>query len=131
MPGVPAVMFVIDAKKEAIAVREAERLGIPCIAIVDTNSDPDLVPIPIPGNDDAIRSISLFCRVIADAVIEGRAIGQKRLTEKPQVDSAPVAQAARIKITDPTLDAIEVEDTTVEIEGEPEVAAEEEAPAAE
>ena len=77
MSGVPSVMFVIDAKREAIAIREANRLGIPCIAVVDTNADPDVVPVPIPGNDDAIRAINLFCGVIANAVIEGRSRAEK------------------------------------------------------
>ena len=77
MPGLPQVMFVIDAKKEAIAIREAERIGIPCIAITDTNCDPDAVPIPVPGNDDAIRAVQLFCSVIADAVMEGRMRAEK------------------------------------------------------
>ena len=82
MPGLPQVMFVIDAKKEAIAVREAERLGIPCIAIVDTNTDPDVVPIPVPGNDDAIRAIQLFCSIMADAVMDGRMRADKVLAEQ-------------------------------------------------
>ena len=78
MANLPAVMFVIDAKKEAIAIREAERLGIICIAVADTNADPDVVPIPIPGNDDAIRAIELFCGIIAEAAIEGRAQADKQ-----------------------------------------------------
>lgn len=77
MNAIPRVMFVIDAKKEAIAIREAERLHIPCIAVVDTNADPDVVPIPIPGNDDAIRAVGLFCSIIADAAIEGMAHAEK------------------------------------------------------
>lgn len=77
MSRLPDVVFVIDAKKEAIAVREAQRLGIPCVGIVDTNCDPDVVPVPIPGNDDAIRAVSLFCQVMADAVLEGRMRGEK------------------------------------------------------
>lgn len=77
MNGVPNVMFVIDAKREAIAIREAERLGIPCVAVVDTNADPDVVPVPIPGNDDAIRAINLFCQIMADAVLEGRTRAEK------------------------------------------------------
>lgn len=84
MPGVPQAMFVIDAKKEAIAVREAERCGIPCIGIVDTNCDPDVVPIPIPGNDDAIRAVSLFCSVIADAVLEGRMRSDKVFADREE-----------------------------------------------
>jgi len=82
MPRLPDIMFVIDAKKEAIAVREAERLNIPCIGIVDTNCDPDVVPIPVPGNDDAIRAVQLFCSVISEAVMEGRMKGDKILTEQ-------------------------------------------------
>ncbi len=77
MGTVPDVMFVIDAKREYIAVREAARLNIPCIGIVDTNCDPDDVSLPVPGNDDAIRAVSLFCKVIADAVMEGRMKGEK------------------------------------------------------
>lgn len=73
MGGLPGLVFIIDIKKEHIAVREAAKLGIPSVAIVDTNCDPDLVTYPIPGNDDAIRSIALITRLIADAVIEGRA----------------------------------------------------------
>ena len=74
-----------------IAVREAKRLGIPCIGIVDTNCDPDVVDLPIPGNDDAIRAISLFCSVIADAAIEG-----KMRQEKIRADEAE-KRAARSK----------------------------------
>jgi small subunit ribosomal protein S2 len=84
MPGVPQVMFVIDAKKEAIAVREAERMGIPCIGVVDTNCDPDVVPIPVPGNDDAIRAVQLFCSVMAEAVMEGRMRAEKYFSDQEQ-----------------------------------------------
>ncbi len=75
----PDALFVLDTKKEEIAVREARKLGIPIVAVVDTNCDPEEVEYPIPGNDDAIRSASLFCRVIADAVQEGRNIYQKKI----------------------------------------------------
>ncbi|MCC6143732.1 MAG: 30S ribosomal protein S2 [Candidatus Hydrogenedentes bacterium] len=81
MPNLPSVVFIADAKRENIAVREAKRLGIPSIGIVDTNCDPDVVDLPIPGNDDAIRSISLFCTIIADAVIEGRMRAEKLRAE--------------------------------------------------
>ncbi len=74
MPGLPDVIFVIDSNKEAIAVKEARRLGIPVVAIVDTNCDPDEVDWVIPGNDDALRAIRLFTSKIADSVIEGRAL---------------------------------------------------------
>jgi small subunit ribosomal protein S2 len=74
----PSALFVIDTKKEHIAVTEAQRLHIPVVAVVDTNCDPDLVDYVIPGNDDAIRSAQLMSRVIADAVQEGRHIAQRR-----------------------------------------------------
>jgi small subunit ribosomal protein S2 len=75
---VPSAIFVIDTKKEHIAVTEANRLGIPVVAIVDTNCDPDVIDYVIPGNDDAIRSATLLSRVIADAVIEGHFIANKK-----------------------------------------------------
>ena len=88
MPGRPSVMFVIDAKREAIAVREAERLGITCIGIVDTNCDPDVVSLPIPGNDDAIRAVNLFCKIIANAAIEGKMRHEKVRAEQAQEKAA-------------------------------------------
>ena len=75
---VPDAIFVIDTKKEHIAVTDARKLGIPVVAVVDTNCDPDLIDYVIPGNDDAIRSGALLCRLIADAVTEGRFIRQNR-----------------------------------------------------
>ena len=69
---IPGLMFVIDSKKERIAVEEANKLGIPLVAIVDTNADPDLISVPIAGNDDAIRSVELITKAIADAIIEAR-----------------------------------------------------------
>ena len=80
---------MLDTKKEHIAVTEANKLGIPVVAVVDTNVDPELVQYPIPGNDDAIRANSLLARVIADAVEEGRFIAAKR-----DPGSAPVARTA-------------------------------------
>jgi len=73
MSRLPGALFVVDAKKERIAVREANKLGIPVIAIADTNTDPDLLTVPIAGNDDAIRSVSVLTGAIADAIIEARA----------------------------------------------------------
>jgi small subunit ribosomal protein S2 len=75
---VPSVVFVIDTKKEHIAVTEANRLRIPVVAVVDTNCDPDIIDYVIPGNDDANRSAQLMCRVIADAVNEGRELARRR-----------------------------------------------------
>ncbi len=82
----PDAIFVIDTKKEHIAVTEANKLGLPVVAVVDTNCDPDVITHVIPGNDDAIRSGALLCRVVADAVVEGRFIAQQR--------PAPAAAAA-------------------------------------
>ena len=78
MEKLPSAVFVLDTKKETIAVTEANKLGIPVVAVVDTNCDPDVIDYVIPGNDDAIRSGSLLCRVIADAVDEGRLMANKR-----------------------------------------------------
>jgi small subunit ribosomal protein S2 len=72
MPDIPSVIFIIDPRKEAIAVHEANKLGITVVAVVDTNCDPDNIDYVIPGNDDAIRAIRLMASKIADAVIEGR-----------------------------------------------------------
>jgi small subunit ribosomal protein S2 len=77
MEQLPGALFVIDPKKESIAVREARRLTIPVVAVVDTNCDPDEVDFPIPGNDDAIRAIRLITSRLADAAIEGRGVGAK------------------------------------------------------
>jgi len=94
MPGLPDVVFVIDSNKEAIAVKEARRLGIPVVAIVDTNCDPDEVDWVIPGNDDALRAIRLFTSKIADAVVEGRALATEHdfTTDKVKEDEAPVEE---------------------------------------
>ena len=82
----PDAVFILDTKKEHIAVTEANKLGIPVIAVVDTNVDPDVIQYPIPGNDDAIRANALMCRVIAEAIEEGRFISSKR---NPQAAPAP------------------------------------------
>lgn len=71
MGSTPDLMFVIDTNKEAIAVQEAKRLGIPVVAIVDSNCDPDVVDYPIPGNDDAARALALYCDLVAKAAIDG------------------------------------------------------------
>jgi small subunit ribosomal protein S2 len=95
MVKVPSAIWVVDTKKEHIAVGEARKLGIPVIAILDTNCDPDEVDFPIPGNDDAIRSVALLTRVIADAVAEGlmtragRALGD---AESGTVVEEPLAE---------------------------------------
>jgi small subunit ribosomal protein S2 len=96
--GIPSCLIVVDTKKEAIAVREARKLGIAIVGLVDTNCDPDEVDIAVPANDDAIRSIKLFTRVLADAIVEGRARFLKnkdfleekgRKAEKPEKADRP------------------------------------------
>ncbi len=79
MERLPEAIFVLDTKKEHIAVTEARKVGVPIVAVVDTNCDPDLIDFAIPGNDDAIRAGQLMCRVISDAVQEGRFIRSKRV----------------------------------------------------
>ena len=74
MPGLPSLVFVIDTKKEKIAIAEANRLAVPIVGVVDTNCDPTVVNYPIPGNDDAIRAIRLFTRMVADTILETRAV---------------------------------------------------------
>jgi small subunit ribosomal protein S2 len=92
----PDAIFVIDTKKEHIAVNEARKLGLPVIAIVDTNCDPDEVDYVIPGNDDAIRSVNLVTRVIADAIADGGRQGREQLITKatgPEIEPEPEAES--------------------------------------
>jgi small subunit ribosomal protein S2 len=94
----PDALFVIDTIKEEIAVREANKLKIPVVAVVDTNCDPDMIDYRIPGNDDAIRAIRLFCAAMADAVLEGKASMEERMKgqeiEAPSEEVAPPVVAA-------------------------------------
>ncbi len=85
MERLPGALYVVDPNHEEIAVKEARKLGIPIVAIVDTNCDPDLIDYVIPGNDDAIKAIRLFTSKIADACIEGREMHQKLLRVEPEV----------------------------------------------
>jgi small subunit ribosomal protein S2 len=84
MAAQPDAVFILDTKKEHIAVTEANKLGIPVVAVVDTNCDPDVIDYVIPGNDDAIRSGTLLCRVIADAVIEGKHMASLKVPVAPR-----------------------------------------------
>jgi small subunit ribosomal protein S2 len=92
MNGLPDLLFVIDSNKEAIAVEEARKLGIPVVAVVDTNCDPSKVDYVIPGNDDALRAIRLFTTKIADAVVEGRQLASEQdfTAEKIVSDETPM-----------------------------------------
>jgi small subunit ribosomal protein S2 len=97
MTELPGALFVVDITREAIAVGEARRLGIPVVAVVDTNCDPDLVDYPVPGNDDAIRAIRLLTSRVADAVVEGKKLREERLlgaTDKEEaLEEAPPVEA--------------------------------------
>jgi len=92
MTALPQAIFVVDTKREEIAVREANRLHIPVIGLLDTNSDPDVIDFGIPANDDAIRSVSLMCDLVADAILAGT--GEEQITAEEMVADAPVAVEA-------------------------------------
>ncbi len=96
MERLPEAIFVLDTKKEHIAVTEARKVGVPIVAVVDTNCDPDLIDYAIPGNDDAIRAGQLMCRVISDAVQEGRFIRSKRVEVAGAVPKRNAQQVAEI-----------------------------------
>jgi len=104
MKELPDMLFVVDAVKEHIAVNEARCLNIPVVAPLDTNCDPDLITYPIPGNDDAIRSIQLFCREMAAAINEGKALNadnanseEEMPAEAAEATEAPAAEATEAK----------------------------------
>jgi small subunit ribosomal protein S2 len=96
MKQLPDMMFVLDAVKEKIAIQEAKRLGITVIAPLDTNCDPDVVDFPIPGNDDAIRSIQLFCNEMAAAINEGKAAYAEANGEETEVAPVSEEEAAEV-----------------------------------
>jgi small subunit ribosomal protein S2 len=101
MGGIPDLMFVVDTNKEAIAIQEARKLNIPVVAILDTNSDPDGITFPVPGNDDAARAIQLYCDLVADAVIDGLAAGQASAGVDLGAAEAPAEPALRSKAAEP------------------------------
>jgi small subunit ribosomal protein S2 len=94
MSRLPDAMVVVDPKREHIAVKEAQRMGVTTVALIDTDSDPDTVDLPIPGNDDSIRSIELMLAKLADAVIEGRAALPSENREGGRSRPVPAAAAA-------------------------------------
>lgn len=144
MGGIPDMLFIIDVRKEEIAVNEANRLGIPIVAVVDTNCSPEGIDHVIPGNDDALRAIRLFASRIADAILEGKQIGTEGGTAVQPVEeeeaAAPdaidiSATMAKAGLTDPDEDdgGIEIEeesDEAVSLETEAAATSETEAPAA-
>lgn len=108
MPGLPDAVFVIDAGREDIAIKEARRLGIPCISIIDTNCDPDDVDLPIPGNDDAIRAIDLYTRLVADAVIEGK-MRREKIEEEERQEQMASNEGSDVSDADAAVEAAEKE----------------------
>jgi len=128
MGGLPDVIFVVDVDHERIAITEAQKLGIPVIGIVDTNSNPDGVDYVIPGNDDAIRSIKLFVEAIADAVLEGKAVFQGTVSESDfvEVTESEAAEAAVETVEAPAATAEALAETAETAEAPAEIA---EAPA--
>lgn len=115
MDTLPDMIFVIDPKKEKIAVSEANKLSIPVVAVVDTNCDPDKIDYVIPGNDDAIRAIKLFSSKIADAVLEGKAIleSQQATVEKGKVEESIKAQEEPEKVETVEKPGEEADEVTV------------------
>jgi len=124
MGGIPDLMFVIDTNKEAIAIQEARKLNIPVIAILDTNSNPDGITYPVPGNDDAARAIQLYCDLLADSILDGLAAGQSAAGVDLGASEAPIeptlarelapAPAAEPEVTAPEAEALEAEMTGAE-----------------
>jgi len=125
MNGLPDALFVIDVGHEKIAVNEAVKLGIPVIGVVDTNNDPDKVDYVVPGNDDAIRAISLYAKGVAMAIIEGRAASATagpadEFIEVGGADDKPVVQRAKKKVAKQKVAVKKAEPETAETVAEPE-----------
>jgi small subunit ribosomal protein S2 len=123
MKTLPDIVYIVDAKKEKIAINEARKLSIPIVAIVDTNTDPEPISIPVAGNDDAIRSVRLISSVIADAVLEGKAILDKKrgvVSEETgpsvgaEMEAAPMAEetSAESPVAEPDTESTDVSDDT-------------------
>jgi small subunit ribosomal protein S2 len=121
MKKLPDAIYIVDPRKEKIAVAEARKLDIPVIAIVDTNCDPDEIDFLIPGNDDAIRAVKLITSVMADAVMEGKQISEA--PEEPE-DVEVEIEAVKAEETSPAVETV-VEESAVEEDAEPLIANEE------
>ncbi|MBL4855186.1 MAG: 30S ribosomal protein S2 [Robiginitomaculum sp.] len=109
MGKIPNLMFVIDTTKETIAIKEARKLGIPVIALLDTNCNPDDVDMPIPGNDDAVRSITLFCDLMADAILDGMTEGAIAAGVDIGAAENPVETAIAVDVPAPVKEEAKVE----------------------
>ena len=131
MKDLPGVLFIVDTRKEAIAVAEARRMGIPTVAVVDTNCNPEGIDFPIPGNDDAIRAISLFTQIIANAVVDGdteaglRVVesldGEDAVPEEVLTDASRKEEDKEIDIENYQADALPLPSTEVVTEEEDEL----------
>ena len=139
MGGLPDVLFVIDTNREEIAIKEATRLGIPVVAVVDTNCDPDGVTFPIPGNDDATRAIKLYCDLVAQAVLDGiqaelaaqgvdigavEAPTEEALTEEALTEEAVTEEVAATPAEEPAAEAAPEAEASEQPAAEAEPAAE-------
>ena len=113
MDGLPGAVVVVDTKKERIAVREARRLGIPVVALVDTNCDPDEIDFPIPGNDDAIRAIRLITSRLADVVLEGQGVVDRGL-EQEMAEGAEVV--GEVEVEPPPADETETAEVLQDVD---------------
>ena len=130
MGGIPDLMFVIDTNKEAIAIQEARKLGIPVVAILDTNCNPDGITYPIPGNDDAARAIQLYCDLRADSVLDGLAAGAAASGVDLGASAEPVEPALAREtpaVAEPVAEAVVESAPEVVAEVSPEAVAEAEA----
>jgi small subunit ribosomal protein S2 len=108
MPALPDALFVIDSNKEEIAVLEARKLGIPVVAIVDTNCNPDVVDYVIPGNDDALRAIRLFASRVADSILEGRQLALEKQMEEEKIAAEKAAEELEARRQAEAIDASEL-----------------------
>ena len=127
MGGLPSAIFVVDTNKEAIAVKEARKLGIPVIAVVDTNCDPDMITNPFPGNDDASRAVTLYCNLIADTIIDGLTESTAHLgvdigeledvaeLVKPDLEAADNAENVESEVSETELDDLMTEPVSEEV----------------
>lgn len=111
MKNLPGAVFIVDTKKEDIALKEAKKLGIPVVAVVDTNGNPDDVDFPIPGNDDALRAIAVICRAVTMSVQQGRQEWEKcvRVEEKKRAEEAKAAASVKVEVAEKVEEATAAE----------------------
>ena len=119
MGGVPDLLFVIDTNRESLAVQEAKKLGIPVVAILDSNSKPDGIDFPVPGNDDAARAIALYCDLVARAALDGMAeqLGQAGI-DVGAMEEAPVEELAEAPAEDAPAEETVAEEAVAEAPAE-------------